>query len=92
MNKYSVFSLTTLLIFVVMFFTMFSGVSIGALGRISFFYALQNSPQELTVVLFVFDTLKKHLLNTFFKDHILPNSSPGTNRDEQSIPFKEHSC
>ena len=37
MNKYSVFSLTTLVIFVVMFFTMFSGVSIGALGRIYIF-------------------------------------------------------
>lgn len=33
MNKYSVFSLTTLVIFVVMFFTMLSGVSLGALGR-----------------------------------------------------------
>lgn len=33
MNKYSVFSLTTLVIFVVMFFTMLSGVSLGALGK-----------------------------------------------------------
>lgn len=33
MNKYSVFSLTTLLIFIVMFYIMFSGVSLGALGK-----------------------------------------------------------
>ncbi|MGN7477267.1 hypothetical protein ACTHOQ_05375 [Solibacillus silvestris] len=33
MNKYSVFSLSTLVIFIVMFFTMWSGVSLGALGR-----------------------------------------------------------
>lgn len=33
MNKYSVFSLATLVIFIVMFFTMLSGVSLGALGK-----------------------------------------------------------
>ena len=33
MNKYSLFSITTLLIFIVIFFTMFSGVSLGALGK-----------------------------------------------------------
>lgn len=33
MNKYSVVSLATLVIFVVMFSTMLSGVSLGALGK-----------------------------------------------------------
>ncbi|MEG0473283.1 MAG: hypothetical protein RR588_13200, partial [Solibacillus sp.] len=33
MNKYSVFSLATLIIFVVMFFTMLSGVSLGTFGK-----------------------------------------------------------
>ena len=33
MNKYSVLSLTTLVIFVVMFYTLWSGVSLGALGK-----------------------------------------------------------
>ncbi|MGR3779557.1 hypothetical protein ACT1UG_28965 [Bacillus paramycoides] len=33
MNKYSVFSLATLVIFIVMFYTMWSGVSLGALGK-----------------------------------------------------------
>ncbi len=37
MNKYSIFSLTTLVIFIVMYFTMYftvlNGASLGALGR-----------------------------------------------------------
>lgn len=33
MNKYSVFSLTTLVIFIVMSFTVLNGVSLGELGR-----------------------------------------------------------
>lgn len=33
MNKYSVFSLSTLVIFIIMFFTMLSGVSFGAIGK-----------------------------------------------------------
>ncbi|HDR3652440.1 MULTISPECIES: hypothetical protein [Bacillus] len=33
MNKYSVFSLTTLIIFIVLFYTLWSGVSLGSLGK-----------------------------------------------------------
>ncbi|MGN4426296.1 hypothetical protein ACTFQN_21250 [Bacillus cereus group sp. MYBK30-1] len=33
MNKYSVFSLATLVIFIVFFYTMLSGVSLGTLGK-----------------------------------------------------------
>ncbi|PFM64632.1 hypothetical protein COJ48_09870 [Bacillus cereus] len=33
MNKYSVFSLATLVIFIVLFYTMLSGVSLGTLGK-----------------------------------------------------------
>lgn len=33
MNKYSVFSLATLVIFIVLFYTMWSGVSLGILGK-----------------------------------------------------------
>ncbi|MGG2095958.1 hypothetical protein AB1283_25795 [Bacillus sp. S13(2024)] len=33
MNKYSVFSLATLVIFIILFYTMLSGVSLGTLGK-----------------------------------------------------------
>ncbi|MGN4427218.1 hypothetical protein ACTFQN_26555 [Bacillus cereus group sp. MYBK30-1] len=33
MNKYSVFSLATLVIFIVLFYTMLSGVALGTFGR-----------------------------------------------------------
>ncbi|EOP49219.1 hypothetical protein IKQ_05257 [Bacillus cereus VDM053] len=33
MNKYSVFSLTTLVIFIVLFYALWSGVSLGTLGK-----------------------------------------------------------
>ncbi|RHW43356.1 hypothetical protein D1B31_01430 [Neobacillus notoginsengisoli] len=37
MNKFSVFSLASLVIFILLFFTMLSGVSFGKLGRLLIF-------------------------------------------------------
>ncbi|MGR0331832.1 hypothetical protein ACUU9X_28225 [Bacillus cereus] len=43
MNKYSVFSLATLVIFIVLFYMLWSGVSLGSLGK-PFIIAMVLSP------------------------------------------------